>query len=37
MFSLKEQFVEMTQFPADASEPGGPVAAPSFEYQPVNP
>jgi len=37
MFSLKEQFMEMTQFPVDPSQPDGPFAAPSFEYQPVNP
>jgi rubrerythrin len=37
MFSLKEQFMEMTQFPADPAKPTGHAAAPSFEYQPANP
>lgn len=37
MFSLKEQFIEMAQFPAHPGRKGGPVAAPSFEYQPINP
>jgi hypothetical protein len=37
MWSLEQQFLEMAQFPADPSRPDGPRAAPSFEYQPVNP
>jgi hypothetical protein len=37
MWSLEQQFVEMAQFPADPSQPDGPRAAPSFEYQPINP
>jgi rubrerythrin len=37
MWSLEQQFIEMTHFPADPSSPDGPRAAPSFEYQPINP
>ena len=37
MWSLEEQFLEMAQFPADPSQPDGPRAAPSFEYQSINP
>jgi hypothetical protein len=37
MWSLEQQFIEMAQFPADPSHPDGARAAPSFEYQPMNP
>jgi rubrerythrin len=37
MWSLEEQFIEMAAFPADPSQPDGLRAAPSFEYQPINP
>jgi hypothetical protein len=37
MWSLDQQFMEMANLPADPSVPDGPRAAPSFEYQPVNP
>jgi hypothetical protein len=37
MWSLEQQFIEMAQFPADPAHPDGPRAAPSFEYQPINP
>ena len=37
MWSLEQQFLEMAQFPADPSRPDGPRAAPSFEFQPIDP
>jgi hypothetical protein len=37
MWSLEQQFMEMTRTPADPNDPKGKLAAPSFEYQPVNP
>jgi rubrerythrin len=37
MWSLEQQFVEMAQFPADPSHQDGPRAAPSFEYEPIDP
>ena len=37
MWSLDQQFLEMAQLPADPSKPDGPRAAPSFEYQAINP
>ena len=37
MWSLEPQFIEMAQLPADPSHQDGSRAAPSFEYQPINP
>ncbi len=37
MWSLEQQFLEMAELPADPSRADGPRAAPSFEYQPINP
>jgi rubrerythrin len=37
MWSLEQQFMEMTKTPVDPSDPKSKLAAPSFEYQPVNP
>jgi rubrerythrin len=37
MWSLEQQFIEMTRVELKPGDPKSKVAAPSFEYQPVNP